>query len=212
MVGVEVDAGVFPHYSSGVMATLFNRGGWLSYQKMQSAEFTGGEDRLRTWWGNFHHLLFHLQLSTRLHLKASALPRINTLRQHWLIHMCHAARVHSMYENTYMWCSRSVLLNSQHAKTSAGVTSSLIHANGKIHSSIFSSWIGVSIDTLGAMQFCSRRRGNLLRCCDTACQCIKLCVCKCVSGYTDYRPYICAHNARICIYGISRFTRWVCVW
>lgn len=47
MVGVEVDAGVFPHYSSGVMATLFNRGGWFSYQKMQSAEFTGGEDRLQ---------------------------------------------------------------------------------------------------------------------------------------------------------------------
>ncbi len=120
--------------------------------------------------GNFHHLLFHLQLSTRLHLKASALPRINTLRQHWFIHMCHVARVHSMYENTYMWCSRSVLLNPQHAKTSTGVTSSLIHANGKIHCLQFfphESWIGVSIDTLGAMQFCSSssRRGKLLRCC-----------------------------------------------
>lgn len=50
MVGVEVNAGVFPHYSSDVMATLFNGGGWLSYQKMQSAEFTGGEDRLRAQW------------------------------------------------------------------------------------------------------------------------------------------------------------------
>lgn len=206
MVGVAADAEVFPHYSAGVMAMLFNGGGWLSYQKMQSAEFTGGRGQIAGMVGKFPSPAFSLKAnhtskseseSTSKDKHPSAMlinSYVSCSQGSFLVWKYIHAMFTVLWRPVYLCCRTPTCQNLEPA---------LSMLMEKYMSSIFASWImNGSFNwyyTLGAMRVCHRRRGKLLRCRHTVWYIIKLRVCKMCFWEDLIFVCVCVHDACICL-------------